>query len=198
MVFEREANIINSNMLLAFAICPSMSQVFCVYTSIPILQGLYYLQYIDTKKQAVTLPQVSQLKRFFFSFLKLLFLHSYQCFFFPLYSLSVSHNTISLNFGQLNLSQIVVKKWEKWVSLVVQWIRVCLPMQGTRIVSLVWGDYTCLGAIRHKQPLSPCAQSLCSTEEACRDSLCAETEQPALTETGDSPHEAKKTQCDQK
>ena len=33
-------------------------------------------------------------------------------------------------------------------SLVVQWLRVCLPMQGTRVRALVWEDPTCRGATR--------------------------------------------------
>lgn len=51
-----------------------------MHTNIPILQGMYYLHYVDIKKQAVTLPQAPQLKNFFF-FLKLQFLH---VVFFPL------------------------------------------------------------------------------------------------------------------
>ena len=31
-------------------------------------------------------------------------------------------------------------------SLVVQWLRVCLPMQGTRVQARVWEDPTCHGA----------------------------------------------------
>ena len=31
-------------------------------------------------------------------------------------------------------------------SLVVQWLRICLPMQGTRARALVWEDPTCRGA----------------------------------------------------
>ena len=31
-------------------------------------------------------------------------------------------------------------------SLVAQWLRVCLPMQGTRVRALVWEDPTCHGA----------------------------------------------------
>ena len=30
-----------------------------------------------------------------------------------------------------------------WASLVAQWLRVCLPMQGTRVQALVWEDPTC-------------------------------------------------------
>ena len=35
-----------------------------------------------------------------------------------------------------------------WASLVAQWLRVCLPMQGTRVRALVWEDPTCRGATR--------------------------------------------------
>ena len=31
-------------------------------------------------------------------------------------------------------------------SLVAQWLRICLPMQGTQVRALVWEDPTCLGA----------------------------------------------------
>ena len=33
-----------------------------------------------------------------------------------------------------------------WASLVVQWLRICLPMQGTWVRALVWEDPTCRGA----------------------------------------------------
>ena len=33
-------------------------------------------------------------------------------------------------------------------SLVAQWLRVCLPMQGTRVRALVWEDPTCRGVTR--------------------------------------------------
>ena len=32
-------------------------------------------------------------------------------------------------------------------SLVIQWLRILLPIQGTRVLSLVWEDFTCQGAI---------------------------------------------------
>ena len=38
------------------------------------------------------------------------------------------------------------------MSLVVQWLRILLPMQGTRVRALVWEDPTCHGAtepVRH-------------------------------------------------
>ena len=31
-------------------------------------------------------------------------------------------------------------------SLVAQWLRICLPIQGTRVRALVWEDPTCRGA----------------------------------------------------
>ena len=38
----------------------------------------------------------------------------------------------------------------KWIgtSLVVQWLRIRLPMQGTQVQSLVWEDPTCRGATK--------------------------------------------------
>ena len=33
-----------------------------------------------------------------------------------------------------------------WASLLAQWLRICLPMQGTRVQALVWEDPTCRGA----------------------------------------------------
>ena len=35
-----------------------------------------------------------------------------------------------------------------WASLVVQRLRICLPMQGTRVRALVWEDPTCRGVTR--------------------------------------------------
>ena len=35
-----------------------------------------------------------------------------------------------------------------WASLVAQWLRICLPMQGTRVRALVWEDPTCCGATK--------------------------------------------------
>ena len=39
-----------------------------------------------------------------------------------------------------------LKKGETGASLVAQWLRICLPMQGTRVRALVWEDPTCRGA----------------------------------------------------
>ena len=40
------------------------------------------------------------------------------------------------------------KTKEKRASLVAQWLRICLPVQGTRVRALVWEDPTCRGATR--------------------------------------------------
>ena len=37
-------------------------------------------------------------------------------------------------------------KGGRGASLVAQWLRICLPMQGTRVRALVWEDPTCRGA----------------------------------------------------
>ena len=52
-----------------------------------------------------------------------------------------------------SLARLIKKKREKTqinrirgASLVAQWLRICLPMQGTRVRALVWEDPTCHGA----------------------------------------------------
>ena len=41
-----------------------------------------------------------------------------------------------------------IKIEEIGASLVAQWLRICLLMQGTRVRALVWEDPTCCGATR--------------------------------------------------
>ena len=60
--------------------------------------------------------------------------------------LNDNNNSISNKFNE--------KKQKKNLraSLVAQWLRICLPMQGTRVRALVWEDPTCCGAtkpVRH-------------------------------------------------
>ena len=40
------------------------------------------------------------------------------------------------------------QEWQDRASPVAQWLRICLPMQGTRVRALVWEDPTCRGATR--------------------------------------------------
>ena len=53
-----------------------------------------------------------------------------------------------------------------WASLVAQWLRICLLMQGTRVRALVWEDPTCCGATR---PVShncwACASGACAPRQ---------------------------------
>ena len=39
-------------------------------------------------------------------------------------------------------------------SLVAQWLKICLPMQGTRVRALVWEDPTCCNWAREPRLLS--------------------------------------------
>ena len=52
----------------------------------------------------------------------------------------------------INTKQKSNKKPTTRTSLVAQWLRIRLPMQGTRVRALVWEDATCRGAtkpVRH-------------------------------------------------
>ena len=42
--------------------------------------------------------------------------------------------------------ETVIKNLPAGASLVAQWLRICLPMQGIRVRALVWEDPTCRGA----------------------------------------------------
>ena len=58
------------------------------------------------------------------------------------------------------------KKGEIGASLVAQWLRICLPMQGTRVRALVWEEPTRHGATR---PVShnywACASGACAPQQ---------------------------------
>ena len=77
------------------------------------------------------------------------------------------------------------------LNLVVQWLRICLPMQRTQVQSLVQEDSACLRAnksVDHNYS-SPCAQSLCSTTRETISMRSPHTrEQPLLQETRESLH----------
>ena len=45
--------------------------------------------------------------------------------------------------GQTKGADRHISKVKAWISLVLQWIRIRLPMQGTQVQSLVWEDATC-------------------------------------------------------
>ena len=60
----------------------------------------------------------------------------------------------------------IKKNKQKGASLVAQWLRIYLPMQGTRVRALVWEDPTCRGATR---PVShnywACASGACALQQ---------------------------------
>ena len=53
-----------------------------------------------------------------------------------------------INLKQSSPRHIVIKlsKTKDGASLVAQWLRICLPVQGARVRALVWEDPTCRGA----------------------------------------------------
>ena len=57
--------------------------------------------------------------------------------------IKISHN-LKLFRREKNLGS----KLSFGASLVAQWLRICLPIQGTRVQALVWEDPTCRGATR--------------------------------------------------
>ena len=84
----------------------------------------------------------------------------------------------------------LVKNGGAGTSLVAQWLRICLPTQGTRVQSLVWEDPMCCGeqqsacATTSKPVLtSPCATTRQAT--AARSPCTAINSSPRLTATRD-------------
>ena len=66
---------------------------------------------------------------------------------FLLYSeYQVLHDTLKLQITSDIKKKILATQKKMRASLVAQWLRVCLPMQGTRVRALVWEDPTCHGA----------------------------------------------------
>ena len=61
---------------------------------------------------------------------------------------------------------LMIYKRELRASLVAQWLRICLPIQRTRVRALVWEDPTCRGATR---PVShnywACASGACAPQQ---------------------------------
>ena len=71
--------------------------------------------------------------------------------------------------------------------LVVQWKRICLPMQGTWVQSLVWEDPTCRGANKPvwRNYWSPCAATIGT---ATVRSLCTAMESSPHSVQGEKSH----------
>ena len=63
-------------------------------------------------------------------------------------SLEISLSSAPLWGSQIILAILAIQECLVGTSLVVQWLRIRLPMQGTRLRSLVWEDATCRGATK--------------------------------------------------
>ena len=114
------------------------------------------------------------------------------------------------------------KKRVSRASVVVQWLRIHLPMQGTRVRALVWEDPTCCGATKPTHhncwacTLGPACHNYWAhvpqllkpthLEPVLRNKRSHRNEKPAhrneewlpLDATRESPCAATKTQCSQK
>ena len=96
-----------------------------------------------------------------------------------------------LYFCQLGRWEMVSQFNFLWTSLVVQWIKICLPTQGTQVWSLVWEDLTCRRATKPVCPnywacmlelLKPlCLEPvLCNKKPPQWESLCPQ-QRPSTT-----------------
>ena len=87
-------------------------------------------------------------------------------------------------------------------SLVAQWLRICLPMQGTRVRALVWEDPTCCRATGPmSQTTKPARLEPVPRNKRGRDSerpVHRDEEWPPLAATRECPHIETKTQHSQK
>ena len=91
-----------------------------------------------------------------------------------------SHTSMNVCFWKLML----IKTYRGWTSLVVQWLRICLPMQGTQVWSLVWEDPTCCGATK---PVCHSYWSLCPTACAPQQEKPSQWEDCALQAESSPP-----------
>ena len=107
--------------------------------------------------------------------------------------------------SQLNEEgQKAVVKWktQKWTSRMAQWLRICLPMQGKWVQSLVQEDPTCHGATKsmcHNSWGHVVEPMLCDKRSHHNEKPVHHyKEQPLLATSRESPRTATKTQHSQK
>ena len=116
-----------------------------------------------------------------------------------LYSISILL-VVNGEVKKKNFLKILNLKWSSWASLVAQWLRVCLPRQGTRVRALVWEDPACRGAVgRVSHNYWACASGACALQRKADIERPAhrEEEWPLLAATGESPRTETKTQHSQ-
>ena len=131
------------------------------------------------------------------------------CLWFELFSLSRSfYSDVQVSSGYLSSRKPLLIHCPSWfkilgTSLVAEWLRIRLPMQGARVRALVQEDPTCRGATK----------PMCRNYWACAPQLLkpARLEKPPqweahapqqrvappLAATRESPRTATKTQCSQ-
>ena len=88
-----------------------------------------------------------------------------------------------------------------WTSLVAQWIRIHLPVQGTWVGPLVQEDLTCHGAtkpVRHNYWTCALEPMRCSYWSLQAESLCSATREARALQLQSSPWAAMKTRCNHK
>ena len=86
-------------------------------------------------------------------------------------------------------------------SLVAQWIRIHLPVQGTWVGPLVQEDLTCHGAtkpVRHNYWTCALEPMRCSYWSLQAESLCSATREARALQLQSSPWAAMKTRCNHK
>ena len=95
--------------------------------------------------------------------------------------------------GQNCSSEYKALKWALRAFLVAQWLRICLPMQGTWVQALVWEDPTCRGAtkpLRHKYwacTLEPASHNYWSPCSATREATAMRSLHTATKSSPRSP-----------
>ena len=109
---------------------------------------------------------------------------------------------VSEKLGLVQVWWVHGKKWQAWASLVAQWLRIRLPVQGTRVRALVWEDPTCRGAARPvNHTYEPARLEPVLRNKRGRDSerpTHRDEEWPPLAANGESPRTETKTQHSQK
>ena len=95
----------------------------------------------------------------------------------------------------LNSVSFYTYKKRGGASLVAQWLRVCLPVQGTQVRALVWEDPTCrraAGPVSHSY--WACASGACGPQQVKPRPAHCDEEWPPLATTRESPHTEMRTQ----
>ena len=120
----------------------------------------------------------------------------------PYVSTHLANLSNTVNQRTVNLKSLLRQNDHKGASLVAQWLRICLPMQGTRFRALVWENPTCRGATGPWATVTEPAR----LQPVLRNKRGRDSERPAhrdeewslLAATGESPRAETKTQHSQK